>query len=295
MAITQGRWGCVRVSGPGGVTIPSEVEFTLVLTVVLGLCVGAVVADVLFGPDQPATSSSGSNGDQWDPWRTWWRRGREGLHAFGRWLRRSGKGGWASVARAFPDRRHAGARNPEVVPPPVAPPMRPGRTPAPRPVMFEAPPSDEVLRGTIGPVSATTPLPGAPVEPRPGPSYDPDPAFGPSYDPGFDPDPAYEPASMYAPVPSGNGDARHLPTGVDDGLLARPAGSGNGGGAAGTMTALRQRLAAPVAPPVAITIPRQVRVRAGVGLLIFTMVVGLGSAMAVLGAILVAVKVLGGV
>ncbi len=265
-------------------------EFTLVLTVVLGLCVGAVVADVLFGPEQPATSSSGSNGDQWDPWRRWWRRGREGLHAFGQWLRRSGERGWASVSRAFPDRRHGGARNPEVVPPPVAPPLHPERTPAPRPVAFEAPPTDQVLRGTMGPLSSTIPLP------VPEPQVDPAPA--PWHEREHTPEP--EPV----PVPSGNGDARHRPT--DDELLPRPAWSGDpgdpgshgdpgGNGSAGTMTALRQRLSAPVAPPVAITIPRQVRLRAGVGLLIFTLVVGLGSAMALLGAIFVSVRALGGI
>src|SRR5687767_14121459 len=83
-ASSHGCLGRARVSPPGGVTIPSEVEFTLVLTVVLGLCVGAVVADVLFGPEQPATSSSASNGDRWDPWRTWLRQGRQGLEALAR-------------------------------------------------------------------------------------------------------------------------------------------------------------------------------------------------------------------
>lgn len=263
---------------------------------VLGLCVGAVVADVLFGPEQPATSSSGSNGDQWDPWRRWWRRGREGLHAFGQWLHRSGERGWASVSRTFPDRRHGGARNPEVVPPPVAPPLHPERTPAPRPVAFEAPPTDEVLRGTMGPLSSTIPLPA----PEPPPTA---------------PDPRWErepvPTGSTVPTaPAGNGDARHRP--IDDeatrpawaGAGSFPGDNGNGdgrlgdpggNGGAGTMTALRQRLSAPVAPPVAITIPRRVRVRAGVGLLIFTLVIGLGSAMALLGVIFVAIRALGGV
>ena len=259
---------------------------------VLGLCVGAVVADVLFGPEQPATSSSGSNGDQWDPWRTWWRRGREGLHAFGQWLRRSGERGWATVSRSFPDRRHAGARNPEVVPPPVAPPLRPERAPTPRPVTFDAPPED-ALRGTVEPLGRPLPLRLPPSVVDPGP----EPRRAPAH---LAPEPAH--------APSGNGDGLHLPP--DDGLPTGPAGTdadgvpdigdphvgdpgGNGG--AGTMTALRQRLSAPVAPPVAITIPRQVRMRAGVGLLIFTLVMGLGTAMALLGAIVLAIRVLGGV
>jgi hypothetical protein len=265
------------------------VEFTLVLTVVLGLCVGAVVADVLFGPEQPATSSSGSNGDQWDPWRRWLRQGREGLHAFGQWLRRSGERGWAAVARTFPDRRADGARNPDVLPPPAAPPLRPDRVPPPRPITFaDAPPEPRVPpTGHVGAPDAAA---------APGLDWLED--FDPSAAEGDPPRPApahadarephRAPVPDRVPAPSGNGDAQHLPH--DDERLPRPAGAG-----AGTITALRQRLASPVAPPVAVTIPRQVRMRAGIGLLIYTVVIGLAMAMTVLGTIGVAIKVLGGI
>jgi hypothetical protein len=51
--------------------------FKLLLTVFLGVCVGAVVADLLFGPDQPATPSADSTGQQWEPWRSWYRSARD--------------------------------------------------------------------------------------------------------------------------------------------------------------------------------------------------------------------------
>jgi hypothetical protein len=64
--------------------------FKLLLTVFLGLCIGAVVADLLFGPDQPATPSSDSLGQQWEPWRSWYRtlrrRGLRAVAATRAWL-----------------------------------------------------------------------------------------------------------------------------------------------------------------------------------------------------------------
>jgi hypothetical protein len=45
--------------------------FTVLLTVILGVCIGAVAADLLFGPEQPATPDASSNGERWDPWRRW--------------------------------------------------------------------------------------------------------------------------------------------------------------------------------------------------------------------------------
>ena len=129
----QGCLGCARVGAPGGVTIPSEVEFTLVLTIVLGLCVGAVVADVLFGPEQPATSSSGSHGHQWDPWRRWLHQGRESFAAFARWSREHAERGWVALTRSFPARQQGpSAPSADVLPPPVAPPLHPERVSSPR-------------------------------------------------------------------------------------------------------------------------------------------------------------------
>jgi hypothetical protein len=69
--------------------------FKLLLTVFLGVCVGAVVADLLFGPDQPATPSSDSQGQHWEPWRSWYaavRRGaRRVLAAVVGWLVAAGE------------------------------------------------------------------------------------------------------------------------------------------------------------------------------------------------------------
>jgi outer membrane biosynthesis protein TonB len=53
--------------------------FTLVVTVVLVIVVGAVMADLLYGPEQPATPGTASHGDQWEPWRSWYRSLREWL------------------------------------------------------------------------------------------------------------------------------------------------------------------------------------------------------------------------
>jgi hypothetical protein len=54
--------------------------FTLLLTVILGVCIGAVAADLLFGPEQPATPIASSNGERWDPWRRWLRAARRLTH-----------------------------------------------------------------------------------------------------------------------------------------------------------------------------------------------------------------------
>ena len=219
---------------------------------VLGLCVGAVVADVLFGPEQPATSSSGSNGDQWDPWRRWWRQGREGLGAFGIWLRRNGARGWEalsrsweSLSRSFPARREGSAPSPDVLPPPVAPPLHPERVPVPPPVAFVD----------------TRPEPVAPALPelRDLPDL---------------PEPD-ELAELDDPVP--------LP-------LLGPAAGAPGGTTA--PTALRQR---PATAPVAVTIPRAVRIRAGIGLVVFTALVGAGLAGVLLALVGLGLRTLGGI
>jgi len=225
------------------------VEFTLVLTVVLGLCVGAVVADVLFGPEQPATSSSTSNGDQWDPWRRWWRQGREALGTFGIWLRKKGARGragvargWEGLSRSFPARREQSAPNPEVLPPPVAPPLHEDRLPVPPPIAF--------------------------VDTRPAPVLP-------------------EPVSPEPVLP----DLRELapPDDVDDLLpLLGPAG----GGATTTGTALLER---PAAAPVTITIPRAVRIRAGLGLLLYVALAGIGLAAVIVALVALGIKTLGGI
>jgi hypothetical protein len=80
--------------------------FKLLLTVFLGLCIGAVVADQLFGPDQPAMPSSDSLGERWEPWRSWYRslrlRGLRGIAAARAWLIAAGHrvaGGTRGAAR----------------------------------------------------------------------------------------------------------------------------------------------------------------------------------------------------
>jgi hypothetical protein len=67
--------------------------FTLLLTVILGVCIGAVAADLLFGPEQPATPIASSNGERWDPWRRW-------LQATRRLTRQRVGRGMALAARA---------------------------------------------------------------------------------------------------------------------------------------------------------------------------------------------------
>lgn len=80
--------------------------FKLLLTVFLGVCVGAVVADLLFGPDQPATPDSGSQGQQWEPWRSWYasarRQSRRALAAITTWS--------VSAAQAIDRRARQAAR-----------------------------------------------------------------------------------------------------------------------------------------------------------------------------------------
>jgi len=66
-----------------GVTIPSEVSALLLTVVILGICVTAVVVDVLWGAKQPATDSVRSHRDYGAPWQEW-------LRAAGGWGGRLG-------------------------------------------------------------------------------------------------------------------------------------------------------------------------------------------------------------
>ena len=74
--------------------------FTLVVTLVLVVVVGAVLVDLLYGPEQPATPGALSDGAQWEPWPSLYRslrvrlagmvtRARWGLPAAGRRVGRS--------------------------------------------------------------------------------------------------------------------------------------------------------------------------------------------------------------
>ena len=150
----------------GGSTISSDV-FKLLLTVFLGVCVGAVVADLLFGPDQPATQTSESQGQHWEPWRSWYlsarRQSRRILAAIVAWAvttaqavdrgaRRLGRSAVAMVQlvpdslrsmqtrrQAVAERNAAHARHVahleavtpqhDLLPPPVAPPLHPSALP----------------------------------------------------------------------------------------------------------------------------------------------------------------------
>jgi hypothetical protein len=73
-----GRYGAsdagVELAGvlsSSGVTIPSEVSALLLTVVILGLCVAAVVADLVGGPEQPATVSPRHHREYAGPWRNW--------------------------------------------------------------------------------------------------------------------------------------------------------------------------------------------------------------------------------
>jgi hypothetical protein len=139
--------------------------FKLLLTVFLGVCVGAVVADLLFGPDQPATQTPESQGQHWEPWRSWYlsarRQSRRILAAVVAWTvataqavdrgtRRLGRSAVAMVQlvpdslrsmqtrrQAVAERNAAHARHVahleavtpqhDLLPPPVAPPLHPSR------------------------------------------------------------------------------------------------------------------------------------------------------------------------
>jgi hypothetical protein len=138
--------------------------FKLLLTVFLGICVGAVVADLLFGPDQPATPNPDSQGQHWEPWRSWYLAARDqsrralaavltwvigAAQAVDRGARRLATSTVAAVRlvpdtvrsmgarrRAMAERTAAHARHVahleavtprhDPLPPPVAPPMHPG-------------------------------------------------------------------------------------------------------------------------------------------------------------------------
>lgn len=59
------------VEGSSGITIPSEVSALLLTVVILGVCVAAVVADLVGGPEQPATTSARHHRDYGGPWKNW--------------------------------------------------------------------------------------------------------------------------------------------------------------------------------------------------------------------------------
>lgn len=221
------------------------------------------MADVLFGPEQPATSSAGSNGDRWDPWRRWLRQGREGLGSLVRRLRRSSERGWQAVSRSFPA-RHNGSAPPtsDIVPAPVAPPLHPERI-RPRPAPFvetrpESLPDGSDRPDWSDPLGLPTPVPLRDL-----------------------PEPPDLPAPLPVPVPP-------PPSSSDDLLPAFGSARAPGGA-----TATLHQAAEPVTT--AITIPREVRIRAGLGLLAFTMLIGAGLAMLILLMIGLGIKVLGGV
>jgi hypothetical protein len=83
--------------GPSvGVTIPSEVSALLLTVVILGVCVAAVVVDVLWESDQPATDAAGSHRDYGGPWLEWLRAARDSLGRLGArcqsWASAAGRG-----------------------------------------------------------------------------------------------------------------------------------------------------------------------------------------------------------
>lgn len=258
--------------------------FTLVLTVVLGLCVGAVVADVLFGPEQPATSSSGSHGeDRWDPWRRWLLnfRGFLGtLRPRAQRLTRRGRDAaqhsWHALSRSFPEGRPDRKPPPlDVLPPPVAPPFHPRHAPEPSRTngstttpLVEVPPAPPAppappIEPPVEPIGAPTPAPTTPVDPqwpRPGERTDaPEPVPVGAAQPSAA---AYQQAPAPAPA--------HAPAAAfrDDG--ARPV-------------------------PAAVRIPTGDRLKAGLALVFFVTAVGAALAMVLLAIGLVAVRALGGI
>jgi hypothetical protein len=136
------------------------------------------------------------------------------------------------VSQSFPSPREHSAPNPEVLPPPVAPPLHEERLPVPRPVAFVDAPPEPAMAPTAPDLRDLAELDDDPV-----------PLLGPA-----------------------------------DGTTAP--------------TALRQR---PATAPVAVTIPRAVRIRAGLGLLLFTTLAGAGLAGVLLVLIGLGIRTLGGI
>lgn len=59
------------VEWSSGISIPSEVSALLLTVVILGVLVAAVVADLVGGPEQPATTSPRHHRDYEGPWKSW--------------------------------------------------------------------------------------------------------------------------------------------------------------------------------------------------------------------------------